>query len=314
MSDDPDFELRQAAFARIRELSIRFDDIVPISVLREGFEFAGERVSFGSFYSGIFRPKQMRGPAALCLVTAPPKDGLRAPYADGYDENTDQFVYHYRSAAADTATARLQAEADNRKLRAAHELMVPVIHFYGVGPGQYAPICPMFVTADDSARRVVTLQAALPIADGSDAGIQSGEELRRYATREVRVRLHQHRFRLDVMRAYGGSCAICSLREASLVQAAHIIEDQHPKGAAAVVNGIALCAIHHLAYDRNVMGIDPSGVVHIATRLLNEIDGPMLRVGLQGFHSSAIRQPRRRTDRPDPDRLELRYEQFKASA
>ncbi|MGX6446859.1 HNH endonuclease [Patulibacter sp. S7RM1-6] len=300
--------------ARIRELSRQYDDIVPVSALPEGFRLRGERISFGSFYSGIFRPQQMTGPAALSLVTTPPKDHGGAPYADGYDETTGSFVHHYRTAGTDTARARLQAEADNRTLRAALDLAVPVIYFHGVAPGQYAPVAPMFVTGDDSARRLVTLEAAMPMSDVGEAGLQSSAELRRYATREARVRLHQHRFRLDVMRAYQHRCAICALREASLVQAAHIIEDADPRGAAAVVNGIALCAIHHLAYDRNVMGIDPGGVAHIATRLLHEVDGPMLKTGLQGFHGQAMTVPRRRADRPDPERLEERYEGFRAAS
>ena len=77
-----------------------------------------------------------------------------------------------------------------------------------------------------------------------------------------------------------------------------------------MVNGLALCAIHHLAFDRNLLGIDPAGVVHIAGRPLREIDGPMLRTGLQGFHGGQIALPRRPLDRPDPDRLELRFERF----
>ena len=106
---------------------------------------------------------------------------------------------------------------------------------------------------------------------------------------------------------------MCALREAALLQAAHILDDRDPRGAAVVVNGIAMCAIHHLAYDRNLMGIDPGGVVHIAERLLHEQDGPMLRAGLQGFHGAAILQPRRHSDRPDPDRLKARYERFRAA-
>lgn len=314
MPDGRDLELRRAAIDHVRALSRAYDDIIPVAVLREGFQFAGERVSLGSFYSGIFRPRRMRGPAALSLVTAPPKQTGRAPYDDGFDEQAGGFVYHYRSAQSDSAAARLQAEADNRTLRAAFELGVPLIYFHGVGPGQYTPICPVFVTADDPERRLVTLEAALPIADVTDGGLRSDRETRRYATREARVRLHQHRFRVEVLRAYRSSCAVCRLREAALVQAAHIIEDHQPTGAAVVVNGIALCAIHHLAYDRNVMGIDPSGVVHIASRLLREIDGPMLRHGLQEFHGSRITMPRRIADRPDPERLEVRYEQYKLSA
>jgi putative restriction endonuclease len=154
----------------------------------------------------------------------------------------------------------------------------------------------------------------LPIQDMQPGGLVSGPEMRAYTTRETRIRLHQQRFKLDVMRAYRNRCAICALRERSLVQAAHIVPDVEPEGIAAVVNGLALCAIHHLAFDRNVLGIDPDGVVHIARRLLEETDGPMLRTGLQGFHGQAITLPRRPADRPDPGRLELRFERFERAA
>jgi putative restriction endonuclease len=45
------------------------------------------------------------------------------------------------------------------------------------------------------------------------------------------------------MRAYRHRCAICTLRERELVQAAHIVPDIEEQGIAAVVNGLALCAI-----------------------------------------------------------------------
>jgi len=317
---ETDYQLRLVAIARVRELSALYDDIVPVDVLREGFMFGGSRVSFGSFYSGIFRPRQLRGPAALSLITAPPKGGRDAAYDDGYDESVDALIYHYRSPQSASSQAVQAAEADNRALRAAAALRVPVIYFRGIGPGQYAVVAPAFVVNDDPLRRRVELQASLLIGDariadpGERAGSLPDDDLRRYATREAVVRLHQHRFRELVLRAYGGRCAVCALREADLLQAAHILEDRDPRGVAAVVNGIALCAMHHLAYDRNLMGIDPGGGVHVSERLLREHDGPMLRSGLQGFHGAAILQPRRRVDRPDPARLEVRFEQFRAAA
>ncbi len=313
MADDRDMELRRAAMDHVRAVARTFDDLVPVGVLRRGFPFQSERVSLGSFYSGIFRPRQARGPAALCLVTAPPKQGRDAPYDDGFDHASGRFVYHYRTAQQDSFTARAAAERDNRALREAARLAVPVIYFHGIAQGQYTPIAPVFVTRDDPIRRIVHLEVALPIRDSGDRGLQSDEDMRRYATREVRVRLHQHRFRQLVLGAYAGKCAVCALRETSLLQAAHILEDRHSEGAAAIVNGIALCAIHHLAYDRNVLGIDPDGVVHIARRLLDEVDGPMLRTGLQGFHGQRIALPRRRNERPDPARLEIRFDAFRAA-
>lgn len=317
---DPDYELRLVAIDRARELSERYDDIVPLTVLREGFRFGGARISFGSGYNGIFRPRQMRGPAALSLWTAPPKGSRDAPYDDGLDDATESFIYHYRTAKSPTPRAVAEAEADNLALRAAGSPAVPLIYFHGIAAGQYAVVAPAFIARDDPTRRVVSLEAAMFFGDTRELrGIAAAEasaepgELRRYATREALVRLHQQRFRSLVLRAYGGRCAICALRESALLQAAHILEDRDPQGAAVVVNGIAMCAIHHLAYDRNLMGIDPGGVVHIAARLLREQDGPMLRTGLQGFHGAQILQPRRSSERPDPERLEARFERFNAA-
>jgi putative restriction endonuclease len=312
--DPRDFELRRRALEHVRELARRYNDLIPVEVLRRGFPTPRGPISYGSFFSGIYRPRQFAGPAALALVTAPPKERRDAPYDDGYDDAAETFTYHYRRALAGTTRARLSAAADNRALKAALELNVPLIYFNGIAPGQYTPVAPVYITRDDPLREVVEFQAALPVADATAAGLVSDEVMRRYATRQEHYRLHQQRFRQNVLRAYRTRCAVCRLREATLLQAAHIIEDPDPLGQATVVNGIALCAIHHLAYDRNLLGIAPDGLVHIAGRLLDEIDGPMLKIGLQGFHGSAIEQPRDRRERPDPDRLRSRFEHFVRAA
>ena len=67
MPDDLDYELRLVAIARVNELSRDYEDLIPVDALREGVQFRGERVAFSTFYSGIFRPKEMRGPAALLM-------------------------------------------------------------------------------------------------------------------------------------------------------------------------------------------------------------------------------------------------------
>lgn len=310
MDRERDLELRQAALAHVRQLQQRYDDLIPVATLQAGFAFGRERISFGSFYSGIFRPKQMRGPAALTIVTSPPKASRPAPYEDEFDEPSGQFTYRFRDPQSATMRAAAAAEADNRALLAAHDLAVPLIYFRGIAPGQYSAVFPVVLTAVDRSRRQVHFEAALPVSDTGEAGVTSQPETRRYATREAVYRLHQHRFRAAVLQAYRRRCAVCALKEASLLQAAHIIDDRDPQGHATIVNGIALCAIHHLAYDRNLMGIAPDGVVHISRRLLGETDGPMLREGLQGFHGAALLQPARADDRPDPARLQVRYSAF----
>lgn len=306
MRNDSDAGLRQAAVERARALAQAYDDLVPVGALREGFQFDGRRISFGSFFKGIHRPTTMRGPAALTLTTAARVSGKRPAYDDELDPDAGAVVYHYRAGDID--------QPDNRALRAAFEQQVPLIYFHGVTPGQYLAVAPVFVVSDDPAQRQVLLQVGLPVADMGPTGPVSSADVRAYALREVRQRLHQQRFRLTVLHAYQHRCAICTLRERALVQAAHIVEDATPEGVAAVVNGLALCAIHHLAYDRNLLGIDPAGIVHIARRLRDEHDGPMLRTGLQGFHGAGIELPRRRDERPDPDRLAVRFSRFEHAA
>lgn len=81
-----------------------------------------------------------------------------------------------------------------------------------------------------------------------------------------------------------------------------------------VSNALAMCKIHHAAYDQNFLGIRPDYVIEIHHRLLDEIDGPMLLHGLQDHHGVALRQiPRVRAERPSPERLEIRYAEFRAA-
>src|SRR5205814_9991412 len=128
-----------------------------------------------------------------------------------------QFAYRVRDPGSPSSAARLQAEADNRALLAAHELVVPLIYFRGIAPKQYAAVAPVFVTTVDHDRRLVEFEAALPVTDTTAAGLVSEPDVRRYATHEALVRLHQHRFRHAVLRAYANRCAVCALREAALL-------------------------------------------------------------------------------------------------
>lgn len=62
---DPDLPLRQAAVAHARTLAQTYDDLVPLTRLRQGFEFAGERVSLGSFQEGFETSARCQPAAAL---------------------------------------------------------------------------------------------------------------------------------------------------------------------------------------------------------------------------------------------------------
>ncbi|MBY0396967.1 MAG: hypothetical protein K2X91_10935 [Thermoleophilia bacterium] len=87
---------------------------------------------------------------------------------------------------------------------------------------------------------------------------------RRYAVSQVRRRIHQVRFRGEVVPAYADQCAICRLKELRLLDAAHIVADRDEAGAAVVINRLGLCSFHHRAYDHDLVGVSPEGRVHVS--------------------------------------------------
>jgi putative restriction endonuclease len=112
-----------------------------------------------------------------------------------------------------------------------------------------------------------------------------------------------------VLPAYRDQCAICRLKEVRLLDAAHIIGDLESSGEPTVANGVSLCTIHHRAYDHHLVGISPDYRVHVAPRLLDDEDGPMLDL-LKTFDRVPITVPRASALRPDRGRLAIRFEHF----
>ena len=59
-----------------------------------------------------------------------------------------------------------------------------------------------------------------------------------------------------------------------------------------------------------MLGVSADYRVAINRELLDEVDGPMLRHGLQEMHGRALTLPRRVVDRPDREGLAWRWERF----
>ncbi len=131
-----------------------------------------------------------------------------------------------------------------------------------------------------------------------------------YVATEVRRRIHQGAFRERVLVAYGGKCAFCTLGYRELLDAAHIIPDSELRGEPVVSNGMSWCRLHHAAFDRLLPGVRPDYIIRVRADVLEEVDGPMLRHGLQGLGGQRILVPSRRVDRPDEGRLGVRGERF----
>jgi len=204
--------------------------------------------------------------------------------------------------------------ADNRWLRDAMERQIPVIYFLGTSPGRYQPIIPTFIVGWHPERLRVQLAFGAIVGASAQALPPDAPE-RRYALREVKARLHQTSFRDAVLAAYRGRCAISHIPEPRLLDAAHIVVDADEQfGQPIIPNGLPLTKLHHAAFDAHLIGIDPDYRIHLSDRLLEIHDGPFLELGLKGIAGQVIQLPRRSLDRPDRDRLAIRFEEFKKAA
>ncbi len=295
-----DEDVRTACFLALDVLQAKFGDEVPYKHgLDQGFAFRGRRVPFLNLQKGIYKAAAQRGPAALSIQTS-----AKTPYDDAATD--DGFLYAYREGSID--------QADNRALRAANRLAVPLVYFVATRQGWYEPLYPFYVSEDRPAERRVLVSVGRRIGpvDELEPVLITDSIERKYAARQVKVRLHQRRFRWLVIPAYRDQCAICRLREIRLLDAAHIVGDLEPSGTPEIRNGISLCSIHHRAFDQDLVGISPDFVVRVATRLLEDEDGPMLDL-LKGFEGVRIGLPRRSALHPDAERLAVRFEQFESA-
>ncbi len=310
LSLEADTAMRVAAFDRVRML----DEVHGVLTRRElepGFTFRRERVPLVNPQRGIYKPRQMR--YLLSITTRVPRPGGRVWYQDQLTahrqifDNDDAVDYAFMGTNPDAA--------DNRWLREACENRIPIIYFLGVAPGKYQALCPTFVEDWDRLGLKARLGFGLPAEGTRDVPRPPLDSVeRRYALRMVKQRLHQTSFREAVIAAYSGRCAISKLAEPDLLDAAHIVSDKDELlGQPVVQNGVPLSKLHHAAFDRHFLGVDPDYRLHVSERLLSQKDGPMLEA-LKNLHGGKIRLPRRREDRPDRDRLAQRFEQFKAAA
>lgn len=246
------------------------------------------------------RSRGIRNPAELAstlsIMSSP--DG---PY-DDHDVEDGLFRYAVREGDP--------LGGDNRKLHSALRRRDPMVLLRRLEPGTYVPYYPVYAVGVDLVRRhfLIALDPSLRYADDAVlATIDKG-----YAARLTRQRLHQPVFRSQVLTAYDRRCAMCRLAHVPLLDAAHITADSEADGDAVVTNGLALCKIHHAAYDRDIIGVSPDRVVVVDADVLRGVDGPMLRHGIQALHGQGLHLPDDPRQHPDRDRLERRFAAFRS--
>jgi len=297
-----DARIRMAAFEGLTDQTSQHGDVLPRTLLAEGFRIDLVRVPLLG-PQGIFKP-QVLSDVPLSITTAP-----LGPYDDSF--GVDGLLrYRYRGTDID--------HADNRGLRSAMERRLPLVYIHGILPGKYLVTWPVYVVGDEPQNLVFKIAVddaqhlGLSIEDSQS---MVGEEVdfarRAYITAAVRVRLHQRSFRERVLAAYQVQCAFCRLRHEELLDAAHIIPDVEPAGEPLIRNGLSLCTLHHAAFDRYFIVIRPDFTLEVREDLRREKDGPTLVHAIQALHGSRIILPRRVDYRPAVELLEQRYERFR---
>lgn len=303
-----DARIRTAAFEWLKDQVLRYGDVLPRQLLAQGLILDDTRIPLVG-PQGIFKPKAMDLP--LSITTSP--DG---PYEDSFGPD---HLLRYRYRGTDPN------HRDNQGLRTVMARGLPLVYFHGIAAGRYMATWPAFIVCDNPDPVAPTFSVAvddkghLGIAaeKSADSGTVSEADdnaRRQYITSTVRFRLHQRAFRERVLEAYNRQCAFCRLRHEELLDAAHIIPDANPGGEPVIRNGLALCSLHHAAFDKLFVGVRPDYVIEVRPDVLREGDGPTLRHAIQGLHGSRIQLPRRLEHHPDPALLSFRYDQFRATS
>ncbi|CAN5545689.1 HNH endonuclease [soil metagenome] len=191
----------------------------------------------------------------------------------------------YEDAAGDDGLIRYKYRGtdpqhpENRALRAAMHRQLPLIWFFGVGTAQYLPTFPVFV---------VGMSASKP-SEGS-TNPSSGQPSCGPTPRDA-LCVHLGTVNCWTPRT---SCPT----ETSL-------------GSRRSVTAWPCARIHHAAFDAHILGVRPDHVIEIRQDLLEELDGPMFRHGLQEVHGRTLMVlPSSRKERPDSDLLEVAYQRF----
>lgn len=291
-------QIRLTAFNWIKEQSAMHCGILPRKILETGFEYQGQRITLVG-PSGIWKPRQLQIPISITTV-------LNGPYDDSM---TDEGLISYKYRGTDPY------HRDNVGLRMAMENRIPLIYFVNLYRGKYMANFPAYIIAENKALNEFTValdEEKYLIHQEENNVINDPSEYyrRKYITRLFKQRTHQQSFRVRVLAAYNSKCCLCRLQHTELLDAAHIVPDNEKMGDPIVPNGLTLCKIHHTAFDVNIIGISADYNIKIREDVLHEIDGPMLKYGLQELNNHKIILPTSKKDYPDRERLHWRYRRF----
>ncbi|MFQ5489265.1 MAG: HNH endonuclease, partial [Phycisphaerae bacterium] len=143
--------------------------------------------------------------------------------------------------------------------------------------------------------------------DESEDEIQAA---RRYDLVETMRAYRDAKFRPAVLRAYRYKCAVCKC-DLKLVDAAHIVPVSYGQSTDEVTNGLALCRLHHGAFDNALLGVRSDYSVITNPEAEARLSELRLAMALPEFKSrlpDTIALPTSLEMRPAPENLRLGLE------
>lgn len=153
---------------------------------------------------------------------------------------------------------------------------------------------------------VELLQTASRGDEPAPEDVETVPRERREVVRTITEWSRRRDFRIRVLNAYGHRCALCQV-QLELIQAAHIIPVGAPGSSDLTSNGLALCLLHHGAYDDSLIGVREDYHIIANNAKLGELQRKNLASGEQMLRSlvcSTILLPQRQADWPRPEFLQ----------
>lgn len=174
------------------------------------------------------------------------------------------------------------------------------------------PMLPLSFAADrdNATPPVFAMQAAIEasglLAAPDEEVPAASQRARRAGTTLVR----DARFSRRVIDAYEGLCAMCGL-DVGLVEGAHIYPVSAPSSHDETWNGLALCANHHLAFDKHLVGVDLETfeiALHADIQEQSDVS-PAVQAFVSGTFGQ-LAEPVDATATPKSQMFQKRYEYF----
>lgn len=109
-------------------------------------------------------------------------------------------------------------------------------------------------------------------------------------------------FSRRVLTAYSHQCAMCGV-QLRLIEGAHVVPVGEKGSTDRTSNGIALCALHHKAYDQALVTFDKEFKTHVNEKMVGVLTRENKIAGLPKFRSALrpiLITPPAKSDRPHP--------------